>query len=80
MATISIKKEVLEDLVDFKLRFITNEINRILAKWNRNSIDQFLEDARAGILEESEDDAIDLTNLVDHRDELFELKAGWTLS
>ena len=80
MATISIKKEVVEDLVDFKLRFITSEINRILVKWNRNSIDQFLEDARAGILEESEDDAIDLSNLVDQRDELYELKAGWTSS
>ncbi len=80
MANISVKKKVLEDLVDFKLRFITTEINRILAKWNRKSIDQFLKDAREGILEESEDDAMDMTNLVDQRDSLFQLKAGWSSS
>jgi hypothetical protein len=77
MATISVKKEVLDDLVDFKLRFITAEINRILTKWNRKSIDLFLKDARAGTLEESEDDAIDLTNLVDQRDTLQKMKVGW---
>ena len=77
MTTIPVKKEILDELVDFKLHFITNEINRILAKWNRKSIDQFLKDARAGNLEESEDDAIDLTNLVDQRDALHKMKAGW---
>nr|MDO8110651.1 hypothetical protein [Candidatus Sigynarchaeota archaeon] len=80
MATISVKKEVLEDLVDFKLRFIATEINRILTKWNRKSIDQFLKDAREGVLEEAEDDAIDLTNLVDQRNSLYKLKAGWSSS
>ncbi len=77
MATIPVKKEILDDLVDFKLHFITNEINRILAKWKRKSIDQFLKDARVGILEEAEDDAIDLTNLVDQRDALHKMKEGW---
>jgi hypothetical protein len=80
LATVSVKKEFLDDLVDFKLRFITNEINRILAKWNRQSIDKFLKDARTGVLEESEDDAIDLTNLIAQRDELYRLKTGWNSS
>jgi hypothetical protein len=76
LATVSVKKEFLDDLVDFKLRFITNEINRILTKWKRQSIDQFLKDARTGVLVESEDDAIDLTNLIAQRDELRRLKTG----
>jgi hypothetical protein len=36
-----------------------------------------LKDARAGNLEESEDDAIDLTNLADQMDTLQKMKAGW---
>jgi hypothetical protein len=80
LATVSVKKEFLDDLIDFKLRFITSEINRILAKWKRQSIDQFLKDARTGVLAESEDDAIDLTNLITHRDELHRLKTGCNAS
>jgi hypothetical protein len=79
MTMISVKKELVEDLVDFKLKIITEEINRILTKWKINSIDRFLKDARKGKLSEAEDDAIDLTNLVDQRAELYQLKAQWSL-
>ena len=74
MTSITIKKEILEELIDFKLNSIINEINQTLSKWNYSEINVFLEDARNGTLEEAEDDAIDLTNLIDQRDALYQLK------
>jgi hypothetical protein len=60
------------------LNSLVKEINRILSKWNYRIIIDFLEHARNGTLEEAEDDAIDLTNLIDQRDELHKLKTNLT--
>jgi hypothetical protein len=77
MTSILVKKEVLEDLFNFKLRFITEEINRILTRWNAPSVDDFLTGARDGTYEEAEGDAIDKTNLVDLREDLYHLNVTW---
>ena len=63
MGMISVDKHTLEDLIDTKLRVITESIDEILKKWNYDSIDKFLTDARNGTLEEAEMDAISLKQL-----------------
>lgn len=77
MTTISVDKEFLIELVDLKLRILQEEIQSILIKWNYTSIEKFLSDARDGSLEEAEDDAVCLRNLIDKREELFQLKYKW---
>lgn len=73
-----VDKELLEDLMDTKLNLITEKINQILIKWNYNSTDQFLADAADGTIEEAEPDAISLTNLLEKRDNLFQVKQSWS--
>ena len=77
MTTIPVKKELLEELVDLKLKFLYDEIDKILAKWSYESPTKFLQDAKAGIIEEAENDAITLKHLIDQREELFNLKRDW---
>ena len=77
MTVISVDKEFLMELIDLKLKTLLDEIQTILNKWNYNSIDKFLADAKDGSLEEAEDDAVCLRNLVDKREELFQLKYKW---
>jgi hypothetical protein len=55
-----------------KLSQITLRINDILEKWHYTSEKVFLNDAREGKIEEAENDAISMTNLLDQRQELFE--------
>ncbi|HMF31812.1 MAG TPA: hypothetical protein VKK79_10375 [Candidatus Lokiarchaeia archaeon] len=78
MTSVSIDKNILSELVDFKLNYIVAEINRILAKWGTSSIEVFLEGAKDGTFEDAEEDAIDMTNLRDRREELYNLKATWS--
>ena len=42
MTMIPVKKELLEELVDLKLKFLYDEIDKILAKWGYESPTQFL--------------------------------------
>ncbi len=77
MTQISVEKEFLEDLVDLKLKFLNDEVDKILNKWNYESSTKFLSDAADGTLEEAEDDAITLRHLNDQREELLQFKASW---
>ena len=63
MTTVSVDKVLLDELVDSKLKQITERIDRILAQWDYSSIDDFLRDAANGTLVKVEDDAISLANL-----------------
>ncbi len=60
-----------------KLKFLIAEINAILNKWNYKSPEQFLDDAKTGVIEEAEDDAITLKQLLKQREELFDLRKKW---
>ncbi len=60
---ISIDPEIARDLIETKLRVLTEKIDTILNKWNLSSIDELIEGARTGKFPEAEDDAIDLQNL-----------------
>lgn len=78
MSTVSLDKNLAIDLVDTKIQGLVFEINSILSRWNYNDPTKFIEDAKKGVIEEAEDDAISLRNLLYKRQELFELKASWT--
>lgn len=64
MTTVSLDKSDAKDLITYKLRNIQREISTILDKWSETSIDSFLEKSQLGKIEESENDAIDLKQLV----------------
>jgi len=77
MTSIPVEKELLEELIDFKLRFLYKEIDKILNKWKYEESSKFLQDARDGTIEEAEDDAITLRHFLDQREELLALKKDW---
>jgi hypothetical protein len=77
MTLISVDKELLEELVDLKLKFLHDETEKILTKWNYKIPSKFLKDAADGTIEEAEDDAITLRHLIDQREELLKLKVNW---
>lgn len=64
MASVSIEKEILEDLVTFKLKRIQTLIHELLDRWKENSSSLFIEKARKGIYENAENDAIELRQLL----------------
>ena len=61
---VSMKREVAEELISFKLRQIQSVIAEILQKWNQPTIDDFLTKAKDGSLEEAENDAVELKQLI----------------
>jgi len=73
MALISIEKEILENLVSFKLKRIQTIIQEILDRWKENSTTLFIEKARNGIYENAENDAIELRQLLLEEKKLNEL-------
>ena len=77
MARISIDEEFLTELVDFKLNYLKEEIERILKKWKYTSSTEFLNHAKDGTLSEAEEDAIILINLKDQRESLLQKKTSW---
>ena len=77
MARISVDKNLMVELVDFKLRYLKGEVESILKKWKYDFSSEFLEDARNGKLEEAEEDAIMLKNLQDEINNLSDKKNKW---
>jgi len=80
MTTVRVEKELLEELVDLKLKYLYDQIDQILIKWKYEEPSQFLKDARDGTVVEAEDDAITLRHLLDQREELFSLKREWNIN
>jgi hypothetical protein len=74
MATVKIGNDVLDDLVGFKLKYIVQEMQRILEQWNYRSIDLFLAQAKDGTLKGAEMDAIALRQLMINREKLEKLR------
>ncbi len=70
---ISLDPEVARDLIETKLRVLTEKIDSILNKWELSSIDELIEGAKTGKFPEAEDDAIDLQNLRDKRSQIEKL-------
>ncbi len=70
---VSLRYEIAKDLVQTKQELIRKEINAILKKWGQDSADELIDKAKSGELEESEHDAILLTNYLDELKELDQL-------
>ena len=62
--TVTLDKTLAEELIIFKLHRIHELIEKILLKWNESSPQAFLEKAKNGMLEEAENDAIELKQLL----------------
>ena len=77
MARVSVDKDLLINLLDFKLIRLKDEIDRILNRWDYTSSNEFLKHAKDGTLEEAEMDAIELTNLIDERERLLKEKVNY---
>lgn len=73
MTIVPVKKDLLEELIDFKLRFLYEEIEKILDKWKYEESSKFLRDARDGTIEEVEDDAIELRQFLYEKDQLYNI-------
>ena len=57
ITTIPVEKELLEDLIDLKLKFLHKEIDKILTRWKYKDPGKFLQDAKDGTIKEAEPDA-----------------------
>jgi hypothetical protein len=68
-----IDRDVAEDLVNYKLRNIQENINKILKRWDETEASIFLEKAKNGTYSEAENDAIDLKQLLLDEKQLNEL-------
>lgn len=79
MARISVDMEFMIDLINFKLRFLKEEIENILERWGYNSFSKFTKDAKDGTLSEAEEDAIILKNLQDQIEDLTQKKSELAL-
>ena len=77
MTTIPVDKELLEELIDLKLRFLHEEIDKILTRWKYKNPDKFLQDAKNGTIDEAESYAITLKQLLKEREDSFKLKSSW---
>jgi hypothetical protein len=76
MTTCSIDQELLDELIDFKLRHLLLDINEIIDAWGYSDATRFIDDARNGVLQEAEMDAISLRQLLFDREKLERIKAG----
>jgi hypothetical protein len=63
-----------ENLLNFTLKEISDELDRILSKWNVESLEQFVKDVQEGNILEGENDAIDLINLRDQTEKISGIK------
>ena len=70
MKTITINADLAEELLETNLRLLDQEISEILKKWGVETIDELIDGAKNGSLEEAEDNAIEVQNLRDKRNEI----------
>lgn len=77
MTIIPVEKEVLEELLDYKLKFLNIEIDKILTKWHYTNPDLFLQHSKDGTIEEAELDAITLKQLLKERKDAYQFKRDW---
>ena len=60
---VEIKQETAQELIKFKLEHLSKLINKILEKWNEENVDDFINKARSGVLQNAEMDAISLKQI-----------------
>ena len=70
---VSLDKEVVEELITFKLRRIQELIYSILNRWDESTPESFIAKARDGTYPEAENDAIELRQLLLEEEKLSNL-------
>ncbi len=71
--TVKLNSKIAQDLINTKLQVLDEKISTILKKWNVKVIEELIEGAKSGKLEDAESDAIELQNLVSKREEIEQL-------
>ena len=71
--TVSLDSAVAKELITFKLNSIQTTLNKILSYWNQDTVEQFIDNAKSGQLENAEMDAITVRQLVSDIDKLQSL-------
>jgi len=71
---VNVEKKLLQELLDFKIRSLTEDIDSVLTRWKYNNASHFLEDAKNGTLKNAEMDAILLKQMVADRDKLHNIR------
>ena len=71
--TINLNSKIAQDLINTKLQVLDEKVSAILKKWNVKVIEELIEGAKSGQLEDAESDAIELQNLVFKREEIEKL-------
>jgi len=79
MKTVSMDRDFAEELINMKLNYLQDEIQKILSKWHYSSGTDFIADSKNGTLDEAEEDAITLQHLLDQRDQIFKIKNKWRM-
>lgn len=64
MTQVKLDKEVAEELITSKMKILQEYIDSILKHWNETSTKKFLEKARSGEFENTEEDAVELRQLL----------------
>jgi hypothetical protein len=77
LTIVEVDKNLIEELVDMKMKFLSEESDKILKKWNYDNPNKFLKDSENGVIREAENDAIVLIHLQDQREELLQMKRKW---
>jgi hypothetical protein len=72
---ISIRYDIAKDLVETKQKLIRDEIQALLLKWNQVDAKEFINNAKIGILQEAEHDALLMKNLLYELDQLEKILA-----
>jgi len=71
---VNVEKDLLQDLLQFKIISLNEEIQSILSRWKANSASIFLKEASNGTIKNAEMDAILLRQLIADRDMLQKKK------
>ncbi len=61
---VKLDKALVEDLITSKLRILKQHIDKILARFNESSSKEILEKTRKGIYKKTEDDVVELWQLL----------------
>lgn len=70
---VSIEKDIVKDLIMFKLQHTQESISLIIDRWNIENADDFITMARNGELENAEMDAITMRQLMSDYNKLDDL-------
>ena len=71
--TIEISRDLALDLIHSRIRERDSQIELILSRWGKVTIEDFIVSVKTGKIIEAEDDAIDIENLRDKRNKIKEL-------